>query len=79
MGIELGKFFYLNDTSLPTRVLANRPKLSALTWLLCSFMLGGVVGALAFKYLGYSMTLALALMVIVPVIAPVMADAKRVG
>jgi hypothetical protein len=57
--------------------LANRPKLRALIWQLCSFMLGGLVGALAFKYLGYSMTLALALMAVAPTIDPVMADAKR--
>jgi hypothetical protein len=45
--------------------------------MLCSFMVGGVVGALAFKYLGYTMTLALALMVSVPAVAPVMADAQK--
>lgn len=77
LGIELGKLFYINDPFFPTKVLANRPKLSALIWLLSSFMLGGLVGALAFKYLGYTMTLALALMVIAPTLAPVMADVKR--
>jgi uncharacterized membrane protein YoaK (UPF0700 family) len=77
LGIELGKLVYINDNAISTKVLANRPKLRALIWLLCSFMVGGVVGALAFKYLGYTMTLALALMVIVPAIAPVMADAKK--
>jgi uncharacterized membrane protein YoaK (UPF0700 family) len=77
LGIELGKLVYINDTAISTKVLANRPKLNALIWLLCSFMLGGLVGALAFKYLGYTMTLALALMVIAPTIGPVMADAKR--
>ena len=77
LGIELGKLVYVNDASLPTKVMANRPKLRALSWLLCSFMVGGVIGALAFKYLGYTMTLALALMVIMPTVAPMMADAKR--
>lgn len=77
LGIELGKLVYVNDSAIPTKVLANRPKLRALIWLLSSFMLGGLVGAIAFKYLGYTMTLALALMVIVPTIAPVMADTKR--
>lgn len=77
LGIELGKLVYINDTSMSTKVLANRPKLRALIWQLCSFMVGGLVGALAFKYLGYTMTLALALMVVVPAVAPVMADAKR--
>jgi hypothetical protein len=62
---------------MSTKVLANRPKLRALIWMLCSFMVGGVVGALAFKYLGYTMTLALALMVSVPAVAPVMADAQK--
>jgi uncharacterized membrane protein YoaK (UPF0700 family) len=77
LGIELGKLVYINDTSMSTKVLANRPKLRALIWLLCSFMVGGVIGALAFKYLGYTMTLALALIVIVPAVAPVMADAQK--
>lgn len=77
LGIELGKLVYINDASMSTKVLANRPKLRALFWLLCGFMLGGLVGALAFKYLGYTMTVALALMVIAPTIGPVMADAKR--
>jgi uncharacterized membrane protein YoaK (UPF0700 family) len=77
LGIELGKLVYINDASMSTKVLANRPKLRALIWQLCSFMLGGLVGALAFKYLGYSMTLALALMAVAPTIDPVMADAKR--
>jgi uncharacterized membrane protein YoaK (UPF0700 family) len=77
LGIELGKLVYINDTSMSTKVLANRPKLRALIWQLCSFMVGGLVGALAFKYLGYSMTLALALMAVAPTIGPVMADAKR--
>jgi hypothetical protein len=40
-------------------------------------MVGGLVGALAFKYLGYTMTLALALMVLIPAIKPVMADAQK--
>jgi uncharacterized membrane protein YoaK (UPF0700 family) len=77
LGIELGKLVYVNDASLPTKVLANRPKLRALTWLLCSFMVGGVVGALAFKHLGYTMTLALALMVLIPAVKPLMADAQK--
>lgn len=77
LGIELGKLVYVNDASISPKVLANRPKLMALVWLLCSFMLGGLVGALAFKYLGYTMTLALALMVIAPTTAPVLADTKR--
>jgi hypothetical protein len=63
---------------MSTKVLANRPKLLALTWLLCSFMVGGVIGALAFKYLGYTMTLALALMVLLPAVMPLAADWRRV-
>jgi uncharacterized membrane protein YoaK (UPF0700 family) len=79
LGIELGKLVYINDTSMSTKVLANRPKLLALTWLLCSFMVGGVIGALAFKYLGYTMTLALALMVLLPAVMPLAADWRRVA
>lgn len=77
LGIELGKLVYVNDASMAPKVLANRPKLHALLWLLCSFMCGGLVGALAFKYLGYAMTLVFALMVLMPAISPILADIKR--
>lgn len=81
LGIELGKWVYVNDASISPqvspKVMANRPKLKALGWLLGSFMLGGLVGALAFKYWGYTMTLALALMVLVPTIKPILADLQK--
>lgn len=78
LGIELGKLVYINDRSMPTKVLANRPKLRALLLLIGSFSVGGLVGALAFKYWGYTMTLSLAVLVSLPTAGPLLADWRRV-
>lgn len=77
LGIELGKLVYINNSTLPTKVLANRPKLRTLLLLISGFALGGLVGALAFKYWGYSMTLPLALLVLVPTIQPILMDVRE--
>ena len=77
LGIELGKLVYINDRSMPTKVLANRPKLRALLLLIGAFSVGGLVGALAFKYWGYSMTLPLAALVSLPTVQPLLADWRR--
>ena len=77
LGIELGKLVYINDRSMPTKVLANRPKLRALLLLIGSFSVGGLVGALAFKYWGYTMTLPLAALVSLPTVGPLLADWRR--
>lgn len=66
MGIELGKLFFSNhrrrgtDTPL---VLADREKLRLLTYFLASFFLGGIVGALGFKFIGFIFSVPLALLV----------------
>ncbi len=77
LGIELGKLVYINDRSMPTKVLANRPKLRALLLLIGGFTVGGLVGALAFKHLGYSMTLPLAVLVSLPTLGPLRADWRQ--
>jgi uncharacterized membrane protein YoaK (UPF0700 family) len=56
LGIELGKLFYWNNVShhhLSDKVVANRGNISMLSTLICLFFVGGLVGAFAFKYVGF--------------------------
>lgn len=65
IGIELGKFLYWNRrTSAESPVLADRGRLVVLLSLLLSFFGGGIFGALGFKYLGYLLTIPLALLLV---------------
>jgi uncharacterized membrane protein YoaK (UPF0700 family) len=76
IGIELGKLFYWNRThpdKLP-KVKADRQRLRVLTSLASFFLIGGIVGALGFKYVGYIATVPLALTLMALVIAPVADD-----
>ncbi|MFS8931255.1 DUF1275 domain-containing transporter [Cupriavidus taiwanensis] len=79
IGIELGKLFYWNlsraDSSKPP-VLANRHKLRVLITLVTLFFAGGVIGALGFKHIGFSATLALATLVLALAAVPVLDDVR---
>jgi uncharacterized membrane protein YoaK (UPF0700 family) len=77
LGIELGKLVYINDSTMPAKVLANRPKLRTLLLLIGGFTVGGLIGALAFKYWGYTMTLPLAVLVLLPTVEPLAADWRQ--
>lgn len=83
IGIELGKLLYWNGASSPDRpaVLADRRRLKTLTVLALSFFGGGVVGALAFKQVGYLSTVPLAVLLIalagVPAIDDLLALLQR--
>lgn len=64
MGIELGKLLYWNATPArlnEARVGANLGRLRMQAELVTAFFVGGVVGALGFKHLGYIATVPLAL------------------
>ncbi len=64
IGIELGKMLYWNhlpDTEQTPAVRANQAKLALLMKLVGAFVLGGLLGALGFKHLGYISTVPLAL------------------
>lgn len=73
LGIELGKLFYWNRSSTPEAqpvVVANREKLVVHASLVAAFFVGGLIGATGFKYVGYSSTIPLALVLIVIALAP---------
>ncbi|MYM94945.1 YoaK family protein [Duganella vulcania] len=74
IGIELGKMFYWNDSALAERVMADRGKLLLLSSLLGMFLLGGLAGAFGFKYLGFIVTVPLAVALLSLAIIPVFDD-----
>lgn len=64
IGIELGRLLYWNRNAQANHqhfVAADRAKLSMLCIILLFFTLGGVIGALSFKYIGYGSVLPIAL------------------
>jgi uncharacterized membrane protein YoaK (UPF0700 family) len=77
IGIELGKLFYWNvSESGPdvAAVRADRSRLRLLASLLGMFFIGGLAGALGFKYVGYISTLPLSAMLVVLAVVPLMDD-----
>jgi len=76
IGIELGKLVYFNRSPAPTKVLANRRKLSIHLSLVAAFFVGGVLGALGFKFWGYITTLPLAALLGLLVVGPIADDIR---
>jgi hypothetical protein len=58
-------------------VLADRYRLRVHSQLIACFFMGGLTGALGFKYLGYISTLPLALMLLLLVMRPALDDWQR--
>ena len=79
LGIELGKFFYWNRTGVPqaSQVRANRVKLKLYAGLLGAFMLGGLVGASGFKYIGFIWVVPLASLLLLLSLPPLLADLRH--
>jgi uncharacterized membrane protein YoaK (UPF0700 family) len=80
IGIELGKLLYWNrSTSQPDgpMVLGDRKKLKLLSSLIGMFFLGGLMGALGFRYVGFLFFLPLAAMLLVLVGIPTVADLRE--
>ncbi len=77
IGAELGKLLYWNlpvaGTEQP-RVRANRDRLRLLGTLVGSFFVGGAIGALGFKQLGYVATVPLALFLVLLASVPAFDD-----
>ncbi len=81
IGIELGKMLYYNGQhshQAPNEQLvrANRDKLSLHALLLANFAVGGILGALAFKHMGFSATIPLAVWLAVLAATPVIDDLR---
>ncbi len=75
LGIELGKLLYWNqDEALAPKVLANRDKLGIHARLIATFVLGGFLGALGFKRLGFAATVPLAALLFVIALVPLLDD-----
>jgi uncharacterized membrane protein YoaK (UPF0700 family) len=79
IGIELGKAIYGLGAQAdhPTPVGANGARMRILLTLAVSFFLGGVLGALGFKHLGYVATVPLALVLIYLASVPTIDDVSH--
>jgi len=77
LGIELGKLFYINRMTRDKLVMANRHKLRIHVTLIGSFFVGGLMGAIGFKTIGYIATVPLSILLLVLVWRPVLNDAKN--
>ena len=66
LGMELGKLLYWNRASRPPeqQVRANQMRLRLFAGLLGMFLLGGIAGAVGFKYAGFGFVLPLALIIL---------------
>ncbi len=76
LGIELGKLVYWNrrgSAELPL-VRADRMRLRVLGMMVTCFFVGGVVGAVGFKHVGFSSTIALAAVLVALAVVPAMDD-----
>ena len=76
LGIELGKMLYINRLREAKPVVANRKKLKLHATLIASFFIGGLLGALGFKHLGFITTLPLSIFLLVLVWRPLVNDAR---
>jgi len=75
LGIELGRLAYWSvATGATGGVSANSPRLKVLSLLVAFFFLGGVIGAVGFKHIGYLSTVPLAVALSALAIVPTMDD-----
>ena len=79
LGMELGKLVYWNRGGRPPeqQVRANRQRLSLFASLLGAFLVGGMAGAFAFKYVGFVFVVPLALVVLALAVPPLWIDRSR--
>ncbi len=79
LGIEIGKLLYWNRHGSPpeSRVRANRVKLRLFGSLLGSFIAGGMLGAVGFKYGGFVWVLPLAMLLFGLSLPPLWQDLQR--
>lgn len=77
LGIELGKLLYINGLKDGAPVMANRKKLRLHIKLITSFFVGGLIGAVGFKTVGFITTVPLSVLLLVLVWRPVVRDARN--
>jgi len=78
IGIELGKALYWNSGRHPDmHVRADLTKLRTLSTLVALFFIGGAVGALGFRHIGFVFTLPLAALLVFVALVPVVDDVRR--
>lgn len=79
LGMELGKMFYMNRAGrpLPEQVRHNRQRLRMTGGLVAMFVLGGMVGALGFKYIGFICVVPLAALLLALAVPPFLRDLPR--
>ena len=77
IGIELGKWVYLNRLQEPTPVRANRERLQIHAGLVLAFLLGGLLGALGFQHAGYVTTVPLAGLLWLLSLRPMLDDLRQ--
>lgn len=79
LGIELGKLVYWNrgnPEDMAPVIVANREKMRVHAVLIGAFLIGGISGAIGFKYLGFVSTVPLALVLGTIALAPTF-DGRR--
>lgn len=82
LGIELGRLFYWNRTHQPRNagfVKADRDKLFVHATILALFISGAVLGAFAFKHLGFTATIPLSLALVAMALPAVLADLRSLN
>lgn len=80
LGIELGRLFYWNRTPEANArhlVVANREKLRAHLAILALFFVGGLVGAVAFKRIGFAATVPFAALLTAMAAPPLLRDLRQ--
>ena len=77
IGIELGKWVYINRSSETPSVRANRQRLQVHSGLVLGFLLGGLFGALGFNYVGYVTTVPLAGLLWLLSLRPLLDDLRQ--
>jgi uncharacterized membrane protein YoaK (UPF0700 family) len=78
LGIELSRLFYfnVNRNKKVKQIIANRDKIKLHGLILVSFFGGGFLGALAFKHIGFKMTIPLAGFLFLLALRPLIYDAR---
>jgi hypothetical protein len=80
LGIEVGKLIFWNRASVAAehlQVRANHAKLRLFGTLLAMFLLGGLVGAAGFKYIGFIWVVPLAALLFAVSVPPLVQDLRH--